>query len=203
MATGTKGEHNRYQQEVHERDVLDFVSRIPRDIDERTKRIVDAAGLAEGDRVLDVGTGTGVLIPHFQRAGVQHIVGCDLTAAMLEHAQRQYPDVAYFCGDVLELPPEHCEFSAIFLNAIFGNLVDQGATLAFLAGRLRSAGSIFISHPMGAGFVDQLRQADPMRTPNRLPDAERLRELVANLPLSVATLVEESDLYLAHLTHTP
>ncbi len=84
-------QHNLYQQRVFDTSVECFRQAIPADVEKRTEKIIAAANLMAGHRVLDVGTGIGVLIPHIQRFGVRYIVGCDLSAAMLSEAQKRYP----------------------------------------------------------------------------------------------------------------
>ncbi len=98
--------HNRYQQRIFDTSVECFRQAIPADVEKRTEQIVAAANLGAGDRVLDVGTGIGVLIPYIQRCGVGRIVGCDLSAAMLSEAQERYPNVRFWCGDVVDIPRE-------------------------------------------------------------------------------------------------
>ena len=53
-------QHNAYQVQTFEKHLAFFREPIPDDIDQRTASIVAAAELRPADRVLDVGTGTGV-----------------------------------------------------------------------------------------------------------------------------------------------
>lgn len=51
---------------------------------QRLQRIVDAVpDLGPESRVLDVGSGTGCLIPHMQQRGVQDILAVDVAENML------------------------------------------------------------------------------------------------------------------------
>src|SRR5207245_15029 len=97
----------------------------------RTGLIVAAAGLSAGSTVVDVGTGTGVLIKHFLEEGVcaQDITGCDLSGNMLEEARRRYPDVNFWQGDFVEFDGPSGSADAVFFNACFGNILDQDRAL--------------------------------------------------------------------------
>jgi SAM-dependent methyltransferase len=54
---------------------------------------LDFAGGADGERVLDVGCGTGHLAAAIvARRGSSRVIGIDLSPAYIEHAKRQYPD---------------------------------------------------------------------------------------------------------------
>src|SRR5262249_9850186 len=107
--------HAEFQRAYFDKLANGFTQPIPADVEARTARMVEAAALGAGSRVLDVGTGTGVLIAHFLRAGVkaENITGCDLSSNMLKQARDRYPDVTFWQGDFLDFPPEQGPFDAI------------------------------------------------------------------------------------------
>ena len=154
------------------------------------------AALSRGERVLDVGTGTGVLIPHIRQYGIDEVVGCDLSAVMLARAQEQHDGVTFWLGDVIDLPESLGRFDVGFLNAMFGNVWDQRAMLQKVTGMLRTGGRICISHPLGSRFVAELSHGDPRRTPHLLPDQQQLHVLIRGIPLEVVHSCDEKDLYL-------
>ncbi len=197
--SATRQAHNLYQQRVFEENVDFFRQPIPEDVQRRTAEIVAAAKLKPGDRVLDVGTGIGVLIPHIQRFGVRDITGCDLSEPMLAEARKRHPEVKFWCGDVIDFPPALGPFDAIFFNAVFGNMWDQRETLKVSAGLLKHHGRIIISHPMGAAFAEKLAAEDPKMVPHPLPSKDRVAELIRDLPVDVQVLRDENDLYLCVL----
>lgn len=58
---------------------------------QRLARIAQAVpGLGPGSRIIDVGSGTGCLIPHFQMQGVQDILAVDLADNMLEQLRKRF-----------------------------------------------------------------------------------------------------------------
>jgi riboflavin kinase len=196
-------QHNRYQERVFDTSVECFRQAIPADVEKRTEHIVAAAKLQAGDRVLDVGTGIGVLIPYIQRSGVRSIVGCDLSAAMLAEAQKRYPSVRLWCGDFIDIPREMGLFDVVFFNAVFGNMWNQRHALLSATAHLTSTGRILISHPMGAAFAEQLRAKDPKMVLHPLPSEKSTAELVRGLPLKIQYFSDQKLLYLCILEHVP
>lgn len=197
--TTDRDHHNAYQRQLFATEVGDFCQPIPRDVGIRLDTIVSAASLSAESRVLDVGTGVGVLLPRIKQYGVSKIVACDLSSEMLAEARRRHPDVAFWCGDMVDLPRSFGRYGAVFFNAMFGNVWDQGETLASACMHLAAGGRIIISHPMGAGYVDELRQADRMRVPHVLPKRADLLELTQQLPVRLLTYESSGRLYLAVL----
>ncbi|MDH3413950.1 MAG: class I SAM-dependent methyltransferase [Gammaproteobacteria bacterium] len=176
-----------------------FRQPIPAEVQRRTEQIVVAAKLKPDDRVLDVGTGVGVLIPHIQLCGVRDIIGCDLSEPMLTEARKRYPGVKFWRGDVIDMPSALGPFDAIFFNAVFGNMWNQQETLRTSAGHLNRNGRIIISHPMGSAFAKELAAQDPKMIPHTLPGQKRMAELIRDLPLKVQVFRDEKHLYLCVL----
>lgn len=61
-------------------------------------------GLSSSTRLLDVGSGTGCLIPHLQARGVADITAVDLSAAMLEQLAARFPTPSVCGNDPGTLP---------------------------------------------------------------------------------------------------
>src|SRR5690242_9021269 len=62
-----------------------------------------ALGLRPGERVLDVGAGTGISTEELGRSGA-FAVGADLSTGMLRAGRRVRPQVPLVAGDALKLP---------------------------------------------------------------------------------------------------
>lgn len=80
-------------------------------------RLVSFAGIKPGDKVLDVGCGTGVAAITARRVGAK-VTGLDLTPALLERARENaaiagFGDVAWKEGDAEALPFKDGEFDAV------------------------------------------------------------------------------------------
>ena len=82
--------------------------------------VVRRAGMLEGRRVLDLGSGTGNLTERIVRAGGE-VWALDFSERMLERARRKLPDAKFFQGDVLaDLPPLlRIPFDAVLSTYVF------------------------------------------------------------------------------------
>ena len=209
MASPRRQPHLKAQSRYFDSRADIFVKPIPEQIQERTRSIVRAAHLDATSKVLDVGTGAGVLIAHFLEFGVEetNIVGCDLSTAMLANAKERYPDVFFWQGDVAELslplpeafPSRIGSFDAVFFNACFGNMWDQEETLQAAIGLLGGDGRVVISHPLGNRFVLSLHKSDPEIVPHLMPSRKLLDEWSPRLGFFVERYEDEEDFYLSVL----
>ncbi|MEV0394590.1 demethylmenaquinone methyltransferase [Polymorphospora rubra] len=113
-----------------------------------------ALGLRPGDRVLDLGAGTGVSTEELARSGA-YAVGLDLSLGMLLAGRRVRPDVPLLAGDALRLPFADATFDAVTISFALRNMVDTGAALRELARVTRPGGRLVVcefSHPTNRAF---------------------------------------------------
>jgi demethylmenaquinone methyltransferase/2-methoxy-6-polyprenyl-1,4-benzoquinol methylase len=107
-----------------------------------------------GERVLDVGAGTGVSTAELAQSGA-YAVGADLSLGMLRAGRRARPGVPLLAGDALALPFPDGAFDAVTISFALRNVVDVGAALAELARVTRPGGRLVVcefSHPTNAAF---------------------------------------------------
>ena len=159
--------------------------------------IVAEAAIQQGESVLDVGTGTGALIPIILTYCPARVVGCDLSGEMLRRARRRFSDRAtFYQRDVLELARELEPVDVVIFNACFSNMYDQGDAAHSAADLLSPGGRLVISHPMGLDFIRHLHQEDPRMVPRLLPNEQEACSLVRSIGLEVLSFTDEPLLYL-------
>lgn len=97
------------------------------------------AGIAPGDRVLEVGCGSGVFLREVVDRGA-HAVGLDASAAMIELARARVPAAELHLGDLQFLPFRDDAFDAVAGFNAFFFAADMVAALRE-AGRVARAGA--------------------------------------------------------------
>ncbi|MET0492695.1 MAG: class I SAM-dependent methyltransferase, partial [Actinoplanes sp.] len=102
-----------------------------------------ALGLRPGERVLDVGAGTGVSTEELGRSGA-YAVGADLSTGMLRVGRRSGRSVPLVAGDALKLPFGDETFDAVTISFALRNVVDTGAALRELARVVRPGGRLVV-----------------------------------------------------------
>ncbi|MFG1996498.1 demethylmenaquinone methyltransferase [Actinoplanes sp. NPDC048988] len=113
-----------------------------------------ALGLRPGERVLDVGAGTGVSTEELGRSGA-FAVGADLSVGMLRVGRQARPVVPLVAGDALRLPFPDGTFDAVTISFALRNVVDTGAALRELGRVTRPGGRLVVcefSHPTNGAF---------------------------------------------------
>jgi SAM-dependent methyltransferase len=167
----------------------------PPEVMERLSQIVSSANLHQGEVVLDVGTGVGVLVPLIRLYRPSVILACDLAEKMLQRLREKFPEVRTCKADIAGLSLESASMDAIFMNAMYGNIADKPRACQNAARMLRPGGRLVVSHPEGRAFVDQLRATTDLFIES-LPTREEFQALLRPLGLEVITYRDEPLLYL-------
>ena len=124
--------------------------------DAKITRILDAAGVRAGSRVLDVGCGTGVLVPDYLARTVGSVTAVDLSPRMIEQAKRKCADprVTFLCADAETLPQGRA-FDAVVIYNAWPHFPDPDRLIACLAGMLAAGGRLTVAHGMGRAQLDR------------------------------------------------
>ncbi len=165
--------------------------------------VADAAEIRRGNKVLDVGCGTGVLAREaLRRVGEEgQVVGLDLNEGMLAVAARTEPRIEWQRGDAASLPFEDMSFDVVVSQFALMYFPDRVASLREMwrtlapGGRLAIAAWAPIDHARGYQILVDLtlRQsgreaADVLAAPFVLGNRVELAKLLVDSGISGADI---------------
>lgn len=138
----------------------------------RVKKILSCAGIAQGDRVLDVGTGTGVLAMGLSEAvGPKgDVVAIDIAEKMLAIAESKFAanNLSFVHGDYLAFDSPQ-PFDAIIAYSCFPHFPDRPAFHRKARSLLKvPGGRLLIAHSEGREAINSMH-ADIDEGPVSLP----------------------------------
>jgi len=172
-----------------------FEPPLPEGVPERLERIVASGRIAEGAHVLDVGSGTGILIPLIRTYEPARIHACDLSEAMLGRLRANYAYAETILGDVRDLGLPDGSLDVVFVNACYPNIVDKRTAFSNIGRMMRPGGHLVISHPLGKSFIEVIRKSTPFPLddfPERAEAEIRLR----SFGFSIESFIDEPELYI-------
>ena len=106
-----------------------------------------------GERVLDLGCGTGHLTARIAEAGAETL-GIDSSSAMIEQAQKNYPSLRFELGDARDFHFPR-PFSAVFSNAAIHWAAEPARVVACIWRALEPGGR-FVAEFGGRGNIDSI-----------------------------------------------
>jgi len=96
-----------------------------------------------GERVLDVGAGTGVLLAQLYRQGAQ-VTGLDRSGAMLREAEKACPGCDLVLGDAMAMPFPEETFDAVVCVDALHHFPDRERALQEMIRVLKEGGRLLI-----------------------------------------------------------
>jgi ubiquinone/menaquinone biosynthesis C-methylase UbiE len=106
--------------------------------------LLEAAGVQQGSRVLDVATGPGYAAAAAADLGAS-VVGVDMAPAMVELARRLHPTVEFRVAQAEALPFEDDSFDAVISNFVAPHLSRPELAVAELVRVLRGGGRLALT----------------------------------------------------------
>jgi ubiquinone/menaquinone biosynthesis C-methylase UbiE len=170
---------------------------------EKISEVVSWFRLRPGDSVLDVGTGTGVLLPAMREAvgGTGVLVAMDFSWNMLQKArERPCPGGRILLNaGVGAIPIPSGRFDRVTCFSAFPHFPDKKRALAEMARVLKGGGRLFIAHLHSAEEINRLhRHIGDAVVGDSLPGPEEMTSLLTGCGLSEVHVANEPGKFLAH-----
>lgn len=193
------------------KEELEFFDRISRTWDEdeirstpeRVNSILNKVGLDRGQKILDLGTGTGVLIPYLSAAVGETgtVKGIDLSTGMLEKAISKYGRLGNVTFERSDIEAEELdgEYDLIFLYCVYPHLHNPEKTLRLLADKnLRKDGRIIIAFPSDETLINNIHKEKKAES-DILPPAYLLCRQIKDWGFVADVLASTEDEYIVEV----
>jgi demethylmenaquinone methyltransferase/2-methoxy-6-polyprenyl-1,4-benzoquinol methylase len=171
----------------------------PEDAAAKRARFVTLAIEGHPLRILDVGCGTGILVPELLgQCPSSTIVELDFSPEMIarNRAKNGRPNVQFLCSSIGEAPLEPASFDAVLCFGILPHLESLDADLRTLASALKPGGRLSAGHLMGSAELNAFHAGleGPVKT-DRLPTVAKLADLLSTAGLHVQIAEESANWY--------
>ena len=157
--------------------------------------ILDNAEVSRGKDILDVASGTGVMIDYYLQRGVNSVTGVDLSDRMCEIASGKFKDqnVKIICGDIEEFNSDR-KYDAIIIYNSFPHFPDEERLISRLSSLLKKGGILTVAHGMSRDFINSHHSNVSYEIKHDLMEADRLAELFSKY-LEVTAVISDEKMY--------
>lgn len=171
---------------------------------EKVNEILDYLNIKLGDRILDLGTGTGVLLPYLsQRIGKSgQITAVDYSTGMLNRAISKYGMILprpIFLNLDFENEIIQGEFDKIILYCVYPHLHHPVKTLKkIIKQNLKEGGILTIAFPCNNEPINKIHEEKHSES-GLLPTASSLAQFLKEQGLNAEMIVDDSSAYVINV----
>lgn len=172
---------------------------------EKVRFILDFIDIREGMRVLDLGTGTGVLLPYIaERIGPEgQITAVDYSVEMLRRAKEKFSNLSprpVFLNSDFENETIPGTYDRILLYCVYPHLHTPADTIKWLRSvNLAPGGLITIAFPSGPDFINNIHREKHSES-DCLPSAADLAALLRLYGLDASVAQADDSSYVVNIT---
>lgn len=172
-----------------------------RELKDRLPGIISLFNIKSGERILDVGSGTGGIIPYLLDAlglnGIIHAI--DYAEEMVKIAREKFAQesrVVFHVCSVEALPFENGFFDRVICFGSFPHFEDKAVALKEMHRILKSPGSLIIAHALSSEEIkNHHKKAKPVKY-DCLPDEPEMRLLLKEVGFSIIRIIDQKGMYL-------
>lgn len=187
---------------IDKKDVIEFFDELASGWDhdlvvdtDKINAILDAAGVRENSRVLDVACGTGVLFPFYRQRRVADVLAVDISAEMARIAgEKALSPIRVVCGD-METMPGTGDFDCCVIYNAFPHFPDPARLVRHLSGWLKPGGRLTVAHSMGLEQLNRHHSGRAARVSMGMLPAEELTEIFGHW-FTVDVMVSDDEKYI-------
>lgn len=163
---------------------------------DKINKILDMTDIYEGSAVLDVGCGTGVLVPFLLEKKISCLTCIDISENMIEVARQKYrfDNVEFIVSDIMEFEPER-KYDVIMLYSCFPHFDDKASLLSRLSSFLNKGGRLCICHSESRDAINNMHSAKAEVSQDNLPEACVTSQMMEKYGLKTLICIDDEEMY--------
>ena len=182
---------NTWDKHFYSPELIDFI-----------EQIMPTFHLTQGQKVLDVGTGTGILIPFLLKAvgPTGHVTAIDYAEKMIEICKAKYiryPNVNIMVQQVENLQFPNETFDAITCFGMFPHIESKKEALSQMNHVLKPGGKLIIAHALSSTEIkSHHHNASAAVAHDVLPEKAKMKQLLKQAGFDNIQITDKPGCYL-------
>jgi demethylmenaquinone methyltransferase/2-methoxy-6-polyprenyl-1,4-benzoquinol methylase len=161
--------------------------------------LVEKMVMEPGMSVLDVGTGTGILVPWILPRITQSgkLTAIDLSSGMLEVAKNKFQEsnISFLNADIHNYTFTE-RFDRIIVYSAFPHFLNKHQAIKNMANHLKPDGTLQVCHSSSRAHINGVHEKTEQVKNDYLPDSEEVGQMFESAGLKVVESVDNNEIYL-------
>ena len=168
------------------------------------ERLFSLVPLKAGDRVLDAGCGSGILVPmileRITESGILYEI--DFAEKMIDvnRSLHKAPNIRFIVSDAAEMPLDKESCNVVLCFACFPHFQDQRKALNSLSGMLKKNGMLAVVHFESSEGINSHHRKNAAVAQDFLPEGGEMLDLFRQASLEIDLFIDEPGFYCVRAT---
>jgi ubiquinone/menaquinone biosynthesis C-methylase UbiE len=154
-----------------------------------------------GTHILDLGCGTGILVPILHKDRLRFLIECDISKNMLLKNRLNWKiyssNTRYLNGNAEQLPVISAFFNTIISFAVLPHIPDKHAAYSEFYRTLAPGGHLVILHLMGSQVLNEFhKEQGAIVSHDRLRPASSVADKLCEFGFTKKVVMERDDIFL-------
>ena len=179
-----------WEKRFHTKDLMAFL-----------EKLVPMFGFRNGQKILDVGTGTGILIPFLLHEvdPCGQVVAIDFAEKMIKEcrSKHDFSNVSFAVQKIEQIDYPSESFDAVVCFGVFPHLESRVAALRQINRVLKPEGRLIIAHALSSEEIKAHHQnSSSVVAQDMLPKSSEMRRLLKKMGFFRITITDKTGCYL-------
>ncbi|WP_196001559.1 class I SAM-dependent methyltransferase [Clostridium sp. 1001271B_151109_B4] len=162
--------------------------------DKKIREILELSNVKKDSKILDIGTGTGILISYLLEKLPSKLVGVDISENMIEVARKKYKDedVKFIVSDIMNFNEDKYDY--IFIYSAYPHFKDKEKLFEHLSELLNENGKVIIAHSQSRDEINHVHSKSDIVKEDILLSVEDNSKII-NKYLKIEKTIDNSEMY--------
>lgn len=162
--------------------------------DAKLRKIIELSAVKEGSRILDVGTGTGILISYLLKTHPSNLTAVDISDNMISIADSKYKEsnVKFVVSNIMDFYEDG--FDYIFLYSAYPHFPNKNDLFKHLNRLMNTSGKIIIAHSESKEKINEIHSKSEHFQNDILPPGNKTAGIMAKY-FKINMIIDDEELY--------
>jgi len=171
------------------------------DLLRRLESLVTQFELQKCMKLLDVGTGTGGLLPLILKyvGGEGNIIATDFSEKMIQKARDKFNNqgnLTFSCAAVEDLPFKTVYFDSVICFGAFPHFEDKEKALSEMYRVLKEGGRLYIAHALGSKKLKEHHKGSSPVAHDVLPEKSEMKRMMSEMGFGKISILDKEKYYI-------
>lgn len=160
----------------------------------KLNEIIKLCDIKENSKIIDVGTGTGVMLDYLLKMSPKSITAIDISENMIEIAKNKHKDprITYVVSDFLEFNDSDYDYAVFY--SVYPHFVNKEKLFKHVCSLLKKDGKIIIAHSESKEKINEVHSGSSAVKDHILPPASITSSLMSEY-FKVINSIDNEKMY--------